>query len=491
MRVAVRADASTLIGTGHVMRCLSLADALVAEGAQVRFLSRDLPAPLSELLQARGHGQVPLPAGPADENLDAEQSRAAAGRVDWWVVDHYALGETWERAVTRGTASRVLAIDDLERAHECDILLDQNLGPDADDRYAGLVPPRCSRLLGPRHALLRPEFGEQRQRLQPRSGPVRRLVVFMGGMDADNVTGRVLEAIAISGLDGLVLDVVIGAGHPAAAAVQAQVAAWPGATCHVQTTRMAELLAAADLAIGAGGGATWERCALGVPTLALCIADNQREPLRRAADRGIVCVPDLADQVDVKSLAIHLRALAGNAALRSWLSRRAFDCVDGQGARRLARRMRGVDLVMRVAERADCDRLHAWRNHPSVRTVSRDPQAIELETHRRWFETVLADSRRHLLIGERAGQPVGVVRFDLQTADTAEVSIYMVPEQVGQGLGGPLLLAAEDWLRHARPDVNLLRAHVRAGNEASRRLFDGCGYACVGTDHHKRISHER
>lgn len=487
MRVAVRADASTVIGTGHVMRCLSLADALLAEGAQIRFLCRDLPAPLAELLHAHGHGLLPLLSGPTDESLDADQSRTAAGHVDWWVVDHYALGERWERAVTQGTASRVLAIDDLERAHDCDILLDQNLGPDPDDRYAGLVPPRCSRLLGPKNALLRPEFGEHRQRMRPRSGPVRRLLVFMGGVDADNVTGRVLEAIAIADLDDVILDVVIGAGHPATAAVRAQVAAWPRATCHVHTSRMAELLAAADLAIGAGGGATWERCALGVPTLALCIADNQREPLRRAAERGIVCVPDVADQVDVNALAAHLRALAGNSALRSWLSRRAFDCVDGQGARRLARRMRGVDIVMRVAEPADCDRLHAWRNHPSVRTVSRDPQAIELDTHRRWFETVLADSQRHLLIGERAGRPVGVVRFDLQAEGAAEVSIYMVPEQVGQGLGGPLLLAAEDWLRHARPDVNLLRAHVRAGNEASRRLFDGCGYACVGTDHHKGI----
>jgi UDP-2,4-diacetamido-2,4,6-trideoxy-beta-L-altropyranose hydrolase len=487
MRVAVRADASTVIGTGHVMRCLSLADALLAEGAQIRFLCRDLPAPLAELLHAHGHGLLPLLSGPADEGLDADQSRTAAGHVDWWVVDHYALGERWERAVTQGTASRLLAIDDLERAHDCDILLDQNLGPDPDDRYAGLVLPRCSRLLGPKHALLRPEFGEHRQRVRPRSGPVRRLLVFMGGVDADNVTGRVLEAIAIADLDDVILDVVIGAGHPATAAVQAQVAARPRATCHVHTPRMVELLTVADLAIGAGGGATWERCALGVPTLALCIADNQREPLRRAAERGIVCVPDVADQVDVNALAAHLRALSGNSSLRSWLSRRAFDCVDGQGARRLARRMRGVDIVIRVAELADCDRLHTWRNHTSVRTVSRDPQVIELDTHRRWFETVLADSRRHLLIGERSGQPVGVVRFDLQAAGAAEVSIYMVPEQVGQGLGGPLLLAAEDWLRHARPDVNLLRAHVRAGNEASRRLFDGCGYAWVGTDHHKRL----
>lgn len=485
MNIAIRADASTAIGSGHVLRCLSLADALSARGDTVHFVSHDLPPHLGRWVAKHGHRLVPLPSGAPGEGRDAQDTRQAVGACDWIVVDHYGLGITWERTMRAGGA-QLLVIDDLGRAHDCDVLLDQNLHPQPDDRYADRVSPGCIRLLGPRYALLRAEFAQARRRVRVRDGRVQRLLVFLGGMDASNATEPVLHAVAAACPVDVAVDVVVGAGHPALERIRALAAALPDARCHVQTAGMVDLLAAADLAVGAGGTTTWERCALGVPTLALCIADNQRELLEHASRAGIVCVPDPADQVDPQALATHLRALIGNSGLRHHLSRRGLDLVDGEGARRVAAAMQGGDISVRRAVAADRDQVHTWRNHPAVRAVSRNAAEIDLDEHRRWFDRVLESDTRELLIGECAGHPVGVVRFDIDR-ETAEVSIYLVPQELGRGGGCALMLAAEAWLKRERPDVTTLRAHVHADNPPSRRLFGLCGYTPHAADYAKRI----
>ncbi len=485
MKVSFRTDASTAIGIGHVTRCMSLADALKAGGDSIDFVSRDLPTFLADEMRSCGYGLLALPPGPASEAADAAESQSLAGRPDWWVVDHYALGRAWETAM-RCTASRLLAIDDVGRAHDSDLLLDQNLHGTPDDRYVEQVPRHCTRLLGPRYALLRSEFGQARTTVAPRDGQVERVLVFLGGMDADNVTERVLQAIKLADLRDIGVDVVVGAKHPALNRIRTLSDAMPNARCHVQTSQMAGLMARADLAVGAGGTATWERCALGLPTLALCIAENQRGLLDAGSRAGILYVPDEADQRNPAALAMHLRALVGNTALRRGLSRSAFECVDGRGARRVAAAMRAGGIAVRRAVAADCDALHAWRNDPQVRGVSRDTGEIELAAHQRWFDRVLAEPNQCLLVGEQAGKPVGVVRFDLD-GDAGEVSIYLLPQAMGEGRGGPLLLAAEAWLRHERPSVATLRAHVREDNPPSQRLFESNGYARQAADYAKRI----
>jgi UDP-2,4-diacetamido-2,4,6-trideoxy-beta-L-altropyranose hydrolase len=484
MKVVIRADASAAVGSGHVMRCLSLADALSARGDSVSFVSRGMPAHLAQWIAEHGHRLVAMPENALDERSDADHTRATAAGCDWLVVDHYDLGVNWERSVRDSTA-RMLAIDDLGRAHECNLLVDQNLGPEPDNRYADRVPPHCTRLLGPSHALLRAEFAEMHARMRAREGSVRRLLVFLGGMDAGNATERVLDVVAAACPADVAVDVVVGASHPALQRIQSRVSALPAGRCHVQVANMVELLAAADLAVGAGGTATWERCALGVPTLAVCIADNQRELLAHASRAGVVYVPDAADQLDARMLATHLRALLGNAALRQQMSSRGLELVDGQGAQRVADAMHGLDIVMRRAVAADCDQLHSWRNHPAVRAVSRSQAEIKLDDHRRWFDRVLASGTHELLIGESASEPVGVVRFDLDH-DTAEVSIYLVPQAVGRGRGRALLSSAEAWLKHVHPEISTLRAHVQANNPRSHRLFEACGYVRQAADYTKK-----
>lgn len=506
MKVAIRTDASLQIGTGHVMRCLTLARSLHEQGAEISFICRHLPESLSALIKEHGHQVMVLaaadhescvsrPNGTAhamwlgvEQIQDARDTIAVLGTnapYDWLIVDHYGLDAQWEKAVRR-CAKNILVIDDLaDREHDCDVLLDQNYYAAMSDRYTGRVPAGCVLLFGSRYALLRNEFGELRKSVAPRDGAVKRLLVFFGGMDSHNVTSVTLEAILRLGRDAAMdTDVVIGDGHPARDAIRHRCDSM-GIRCHVQTPHMAELMAKADLAIGAGGTATWERCALGLPTMVLCLADNQRQLIVDGSRAGLVYAPDI-EAHDVDGQLLHLRALLGNAALRNNISRNGLKAVDGLGASRVANHMGFGAIDMRLARLEDSDALLEWRNAPHVRAVSHNTEPIAQDTHVRWLMSVLENPRRKLLIGSRNGEPLGVVRFDLGV-DSAEVSIYLASGTHGRGCGSALLLAAERWLQIHHPDITVIRAEVLRDNAPSHRLFSNCRYVVQNTFYTKRI----
>lgn len=303
MHIAFRTDASLEIGTGHVMRCLTLADALRERGARCNFVCRPHQGHLLALIGQRGHQAVALPelqegAQPnlngtayahwlgTDWTTDAQDTQQALGAhtdgqpVDWLVVDHYALDARWEEAL-RSQAKRIMVIDDLaDRPHACDLLLDQNLGR-SDQDYGGLLKGRPITLIGPQYALLRPEFAALRTQSLARrqSNPqLHRLLVTMGGVDKDNATGQVLAALQSCKLPvDLSVTVVMGPHAPWLAQVQAKATQMSLHTeVLVGVDNMAQLMAESDLAIGAAGSTSWEFCCLGIPSMLICTADNQR-----------------------------------------------------------------------------------------------------------------------------------------------------------------------------------------------------------------------
>jgi UDP-2,4-diacetamido-2,4,6-trideoxy-beta-L-altropyranose hydrolase len=486
MNIAFRVDVSGQIGTGHFMRCLTLADALKHREAFIRFICRDLPEHFQQMLTAKGHEFILLAASAeATDNLAHASwlgtSQMADARAtihaladkpcDWLIVDHYALDECWETRL-RQTAKKIMAIDDIaDRRHDCDLLLDQNFYADMDFRYLGKVPQHCRLLLGPRYALLRDEFRNMRESAGPRTGDIERILVFFGGVDRDNYTSYAIEAL--SGIEGrkFEVDVVIGAQHPCRAKIE-YACAKHEFSCHVQTDKMAELMHSADLAIGAGGGALWERCALGLPALTLCTASNQENQVKGAASSGLVYFPDIKEN-PVSTIRHHAITLMENDTLRTFLSSNGQKEVDGCGALRVCRELGCHGIHVRKAVQADSVRLFEWRNHPSIRAVSRNTDTIEWESHRLWFESVMNDPDKMLLIGERDGLPMGVVRFDIRDGE-AEISIYLVPGI--ERTGADLLPSAENWLHSARPDVKKIRAHVLGDNERSIHLFSKSGY---------------
>lgn len=305
MRIAFRTDASLQIGTGHVMRCLTLANTLREHGAQCTFICRPHAGHLLDLISERGHNVLALPAlpesGAATQNTngtfhadwlgidwatDAAETQQilstmmAGELLDWLVVDHYALEQRWEQILSTN-AKRIMVIDDLaDRHHDCDLLLDQNFGRRAKD-YGDLLEPDVHALIGPRYALLRPEFSQWRSHSLARraKGEFKNLLISMGGVDKDNATGQVLDALKICKLPAeLNITVVMGATAPWVEQVKGQAARMPWPTkVLVGVNNIAQLMAESDLAIGAAGSTSWERCCLGLPALILVLADNQLE----------------------------------------------------------------------------------------------------------------------------------------------------------------------------------------------------------------------
>jgi UDP-2,4-diacetamido-2,4,6-trideoxy-beta-L-altropyranose hydrolase len=322
MKVAFRADASLQMGSGHVMRCLTLANALREKGAECHFLFREHPGHMLAQIRAAGHIIHPLAltprleAMPEQQNilahagwLGASQSEDAQQSIDvlrciqpdWLVVDHYALDVLWHKAL-RPFTKRLMVIDDLaDRSHDCDLLLDQTFGRNGAE-YHALVPEGCSVLCGSRFALLRPEFPLLRLSSLARRADltaVKQVLITMGGVDQANATTQVLKTLAgMEYLAGLQITVVMGGRAPWLHAVRQQVLQLPlSAEVLVDSQNMAELMARADLAIGAAGSTAWERCSLGLPSIMVVLAENQLTVAAGLQEAGaaqvIACVEDI------------------------------------------------------------------------------------------------------------------------------------------------------------------------------------------------------
>ena len=354
MHVAIRSDASADIGSGHVMRCLALAGELQRNGAHVTMVSRAhsghlagfataagcrvicLPSRLASPVGATGKYASWLGVSQADDALQTLDALAALGGCDLLVVDHYGLDARWEAAV-RPQAKRLMVIDDLaDRPHDADVLLDQNLYANMGARYSGLVPFSCKELLGPGYALLRPEFFLARQNIRQRDGLIKRIFVFFGGSDATNETSKALEALVALDLHGIEVDVVIGAANRHHAAIAGLCARLPGARLHRQVSHMARLMAAADLALGAGGSTTWERCALGLPALVVSVAENQVAIANGVDETGAHRHLGLFSDVSAGQLAAAIEEVRGAPADLRKMSQFALALVDARGCERVA-----------------------------------------------------------------------------------------------------------------------------------------------------------
>lgn len=345
MKVAFRVDASLQIGTGHVMRCLTLADALAAQGADCLFICREHQGNLIEQIRNKGYRVHGLPTldsvgasllaikttsdeiSPAHSHwLGSTQVEDAAActailaevNYDWLIVDHYALDTRWELTL-KPYYRKLMVIDDLaDRPHLCDLLLDQNwFGDDTLKRYYERVPTHCKCYLGPEYALLKPEYVQLRASMSPRDGAVRRVLVFLGGSDPTNQTGKVLTALMLPSLEQLYVDVVIGQNHPDAKGIIAQVAAHSRITLHQGLPTLAPLMAYADLMIGAGGSTTWERMCLGLPSIVISIAANQTNTNVALMKAGFIDFLGAMSDVSVLNIADAIqRSLANPETLR-------------------------------------------------------------------------------------------------------------------------------------------------------------------------------
>jgi len=337
--VAIRADASTATGSGHVVRCLTLADELRRGGFDCYFVTRSQPGALAELIGRRGHAVRLLPA-PQDARQptweeDAQQTQSALADLplEWLIVDHYELGLEWETALA-ARAERLMALDDLGRAHRCDLLLDQNLRSPLHVRYRQ-TGSCATLLLGPEYALVRPEFASRRAAALalPREA-MSRVLVSMGGTDPANDTSTVLRGLMDRIIGGLRVDVVIGAGNPHRREVTELCARSPHVELHIQTQRMAELMTQAHVAMTGAGGTTWERCVLGLPSLITIQSADQTAIAEAMASAGADVLLGRSGEIEASDYGRALERLTPER-LRA-MSRAISGICDGHGAERVA-----------------------------------------------------------------------------------------------------------------------------------------------------------
>lgn len=327
MLAVIRADASTSIGSGHIMRCLTLAHRLKKEkNAKVFFVMRVLPGNLIGVVEKQGFEVLQLPPANQKYNLsgyglwltvpmdvDAQQTievlqhyleEHSCRVVDRLIIDSYALDEQWEQ-VLRPYCREIMVIDDLaNRSHDCDILLDQNFYLNKDVRYAGLVPEHCKMLLGPERALLREEFYEAKKHLRKRDGNIKNILVFYGGSDLTNETEKAIKALVQLHDEGysFTADIITGVSNSRREKIKKICSKYHFLHYYCQVSNMAEFMNKADLMLGAGGSTTWERLYMELPALVTAVAENQVKCCEECGKAGMIEYIGLAENVNCNML---------------------------------------------------------------------------------------------------------------------------------------------------------------------------------------------
>lgn len=491
MKIGVRVDASAQIGTGHLRRCLSLAHALRALGGDVRFVTRDLGFDSATLIASQGFEHIahlPAPLQPALPSPDIplgawaevplEQDVADtiealhAFAPDWMLLNSYAFDAHWHDGVRQALGCKIAQIDDVpDRKIASDLLIDHNYSASHSAKYADCLLRKTTILGGPRFALLDPIFATAERYVFSKS--VRSVGVFMGGIDSGNHSVVALEALASAGFNGKV-EVVSTTANPNLDALRACVNSRPETALSLDLPNLAGFFARHDLQIGAGGGATWERCCIGVPSLLVVVAANQNAVVPLLAAQKVVA---LASEPSREAIARQLVELFADAEQRRTLGNNSREMVDGHGAMRVALAMLAQTLCVRPATAADAQMMFDWRGDEAIRAVSLQSGALEWHRHLAWLDRALENPACKLFVGEIGGRPVGVIRFDFASEARAEVSLYLDPALHGLGLGPRLLLAGEETV-----GARIIEATVLSGNRPSQRLFERCGYQLASSD---------
>jgi UDP-2,4-diacetamido-2,4,6-trideoxy-beta-L-altropyranose hydrolase len=487
-RVIFRADAGPAIGGGHVMRSLSLASVFAERGWQIGFAASEESFKSMPQLHGASFEKLVLRADAAGEA--AEIAARWPDGCDLLVADHYGRDAAFERAC-RPFAKRILVIDDLaDRAHEADVLVDSSAA--SPSVYASLVPAGCMVLAGPRFASIHSSFRLAREAALPRRDgrPVARILVSLGQSDPENATGLALDALDHAGFSGAV-DVVLGQSAPHLAAIRRR--AKHRITLHVNASNMAALMATSDFAIGAGGTTAFERCSLGLPSLVIEIAANQRAVIERLTENGAAVSAGAQSGTSKEQIGEQLKELLGDSQALRTMASACAQLVDGRGADRVYLAAIGSELSkdrtavqLRLAERADEAWLLELQKNPKTRAFFTNPAVPSAEEHAAWFARQLSRNDSLFAIVEAAGAAAGYVRLDRLATNEAVpayvVSIAIDPAMHGRGIGVAALALA----RRAVPGA-VLNAKVLPENEPSKRLFARAGYQSAGDDLYRSL----
>ena len=495
MKAIFRTDASAAAGGGHVIRCLALAQALSEIGCLCEFACTE---ETSAVVPALSQSKYKVHHLKNSEYADpGALSKKLGGTCDWLIIDHYQLGADYE-SHCRSFAKAIATIDDLRRQHDCDILIDQTAGT-LRQHYEDLVPAPARLLTGSHYALLRPPFWALRETslLKGQQERINNVFVSVGTVDQQDLCSKILDACAMIDSD-FSMDIVIGSTsanlkklQTRARGAHRRIAVHTDLDAHA----VARLIGQSELAIGSGGTISWERCCLGVPTIMILSAENQKHVANHLQELGAVAYLGTSADVTARQIADTIIELGQDAEYRRQMSLRAASICDGRGAARVARSLLpllskdGSRVEIRPVSMSDADLLLIWRSHPLIYKNSRNQSAPSESEHREFLERKLSDPYCHFNIITHNGLPSGVLRLDMirekerlaRTSSASawrpqyEVSILVDPERQKLGIAQCALQLASELVPHA-----VLLAYIREGNGASEKLFSNAGYVHDG-----------
>ena len=462
------------MGTGHIMRCIALAQAWQHMGGEVSLLARELPESMVGRVQREGIALIT----PRLDHSDVEDTCIVATEADWVVMDGYQFDTAFADQVA-SAAKHLLFVDDLGQLshYAAALVLNQNI-TSASSTYADHAA-HTRLLLGGRYALLRREFRCTAPRRDP-AGTIERVLVTLGGSDPDNVTTKVIDALLL--LPHLHAKVIVGAVNPRREEL-ANHCLQAGGRIELlpPVENMVPLMDEAQFAISAGGTSVLELASRSLPTLLIAIADNQLAICETMRERGVMAYAGWHSDASPADLASALDELTSEAAIlqRAQFIERGPELVDGQGAIRVAREMLALtaqrSVRVRPATMDDARQVLDWANDPITRSVSFNQTEITWTNHEPWFARRLADASCLLFIGEDVqGNAIGMVRFDVADL-VATISINIAPEHRQRGLGTALILVAchQSMTNGAATQV---RALIKPDNTASQRAFQRAGF---------------
>ncbi len=489
-RAVFRCDASPMIGGGHLSRCLALAEALAAAGWRIGFAVSPETAAIVPGVAAADFSMLELSGGAEDEPA-AMRGNYPEG-ADLLVIDHYQRDVHFESAC-RDFARQILVMDDATgRQHDCDLLVDAAAG----DRsiYSGKVPARAGLLLGPAYTLVRHSFIARRgEALSRRDGePVKDILVSVGAADSLNVTPVVLEVLEPYA-EQISITVALSSHAPHLDELRGKLR---GRTRLVLDGDMPLLISEADLAIGAAGASAYERAVLGLPSIIITVADNQRGVAKMLAAAGAALSTGDFDTELPTRLAALFKRLIDDSPGRTRMTQAAAALVDGRGTLRLlavlANASRSIDrppVRLRLAESDDRDFLLNLQRSPGTRRHARNAAPPTAEEHAEWFMRTLADCDRILSVIEADGSRAGMLRLDRLKNEAGalafEISIAVCPQFHGRGIATTALALA----RRLQPGA-MFEAEVLTENSASQALFRKAGFRQVSASRFRQWPHD-
>jgi UDP-2,4-diacetamido-2,4,6-trideoxy-beta-L-altropyranose hydrolase len=473
--LVIRTDASTEIGTGHVMRCLALAQGWQESGGGVYFVLATHNPELEIRILNEGMKiiHIEADAGSIEDSTELIRIVGETG-ADWVVVDGYHFGVEYQKRIKEAGLS-LLFIDDYGHAdhYYADIILNQNIY--AEPSIYKNIEPYTHLLLGTKYALIRKEFLKFSGWKREIPEIARKVLVTLGGGDPQNVTLKVIESLKNVQVERLEVIIVVGGSNPHYSELNKAIQGLPIFKKINNGANMPELMAWADIAISAGGSTCWELAFLGTPFIALCIADNQKPVvLALSAQNAAVNLGD-GHTINKKEISDRLKEVIKSIDLRSNLSENSKKLVDGEGISRVRMNINSDPIRLRTIRQSDCATIWNWVNEPMDRKSAFNTKYISIEEHKSWFYQKIKDPNCYFFMGLDAyDNPVGQIRFDI-IGDIATVDISIDKKWRGKGFAKSLLNQGIHKLSKIS-NVTTLKACIKKENLGSIRTFMACNF---------------